>query len=295
MSELAGLTDYHIHPGYSIDAAPVSIDQYCRRAVKLGLREICFTTHLEVDPHRKHLDWFVRCRTGIHPMEDLHWLELYFQDIEKARYGFAPELIVKAGIEVGYEPGREEHIHRVLSAYPFDFVLGSIHCLDHVAISSRKECARYFSRKDSHQVAEQYFRLLEMAVNTGLFDCMAHVDLYRRYGACYLGPEIHCAHRGWIENIFRTMAGLGTGLEINTSGLRRGLGDLHPSADILRAALENGIRYYTTGSDAHSPAETGQGLDRADNLLRCFSLTATTYTGRKPDPVIGVDKPTPVP
>lgn len=294
MSEPAGLVDYHIHPGYSIDAEPISIEEYCRQAADLKLKEICFTTHLEVDPVRRNMDWFVRCGGRVRKMNDLCWLEEYLREIETAGRMYAPVLAVKAGIEVGYEPGQEKRIERVLDNYPFDFVLGSIHCLKHVAISSRKECARYFTGKDCSRVADDYFDMLEAAVQTGLFDCIAHVDLYRRYGTGFLGRDVDSIHRGRIEGIFRLMARRGMGLEINTSGLRRGIDDLHPSAEIMRAAVENGIRIFTTGSDAHSLTETGQGMDRAFALLRSFSLAATTYTRRKPDRIIGVDKPTPV-
>ena len=132
-------------------------------------------------------------------------------------------------------------------------------------------------------------------MRTGLFDCIAHVDLYRRYGRAFLGPAADDLHRGHVEKIFRDMAQRGIGLEINTSGLRRGLGDLHPSPDIMKTAVQSGITIFTTGSDAHSLAETGQGIDVARRLLSGFSLSATTFTRRKPDGYTGVDKPAALP
>lgn len=287
--------DYHVHPGYSIDAAPSSIDAYCRRAVELKLREICFTTHLEVDPVRRDIDWLVRCDSQVRKMDEPDWLDVYFRDLDRARAAYAGVLTVKAGIEVGYEPGEEERIHRVLSSYPFDFVLGSIHCLEHVAISSKKECHRYYHGKDCARVADDYFRVLKMAVETGLFDCLAHIDLYRRYGINFLGPGVHDLHRGRVEDVLRLMAGRGMGLEINTSGLRRGLGDLHPSAEILELAVQYGVRYFTTGSDAHHLLETGSGLELANQLLDRFSLTPATYARRRPEGPGQVDKPARVP
>jgi len=52
-------TDYHVHPDYSIDASPVKIREYCQKALELGLAEICFTTHIELDPVRREKDNFV--------------------------------------------------------------------------------------------------------------------------------------------------------------------------------------------------------------------------------------------
>ncbi|SFR06586.1 histidinol-phosphatase [Desulfoscipio geothermicus] len=288
MSDTIKLVDYHVHPGYSIDAAPVGIDEYCVRAMQIGLAEICFTPHLEVDEARKHLDWFVRCNGRVMPMEDLQWLDFYFQEINMAREKFSPRLVIKAGIEVGYEPGREMYIEKILTGFPFDFVLGSIHCLNHVAISSKKECAVHFAGKTCAEVAQDYFTSLEAAVKSRLFDCMAHIDLYRRYGTVYLDRNnIEEMHRGYIEKIFKYMARHHIGLEINTSGLRRELGDLHPSKAIVQTALQQGVQIFTTGSDAHSLSEIGQGLQAAERLLKQFDLQAATFTGRKPDPQKG--------
>ncbi|MBF7083285.1 histidinol-phosphatase [Desulfallas sp. Bu1-1] len=292
MSNRRGFTDYHVHPGYSIDAAPVSIDEYCIKAIELQLAEICFTPHLEVDPVRKHIDWFVRWGGKVHQMDDWRWLEQYFADIHAAQQKYYPDLKVKAGIEVGFEPGYEKQIEMILSNFPFDFVLGSIHCLNHIAISSKKECPGYFMHKNGTQVARDYFTMLEAAVKTGLFDCIAHIDLYRRYGKPYLGNSVKIIHQGYIERILQFMSDHKMALEINTSGLRRGLNDLHPSITILETAVQQGIKFYTTGSDAHSIDELGKGLDQAEKILSKYSLSITTFTNRQPERPERVDKPT---
>lgn len=154
--------DYHIHPNYSIDAEDYSIYDYCHQAVTLGLNEICFTTHLEVNPVRRHLDWFVRVRGQRHPMEELSWLDHYFNEIQVARRQFGPQgLKIKVGLEVGYEPGYERSIEKVLNNFPFDFVLGSVHCLKHHAISSWKESSRYFPAHTAEEVCREYFNVFK--------------------------------------------------------------------------------------------------------------------------------------
>ena len=278
--------DYHVHPDYSIDAAPESIEQYCLRGLELELSELCFTPHFEVDPVRQKVDWFVRVAGEIKKMDELHWLEHFFSVIETAQKKFHPAIKIKAGIEIGYEPGCEKSIEQVLNGFPFDFVLGSIHCLNHIAISSKKESPCYFTGKTAQQIALEYFSMLEQAVNTCLFDCIAHVDLYRRYGWLYFGESIHDIHKEYlecIEDIFKFMAKKKIALEINTSGLRRGLDDMNPSQDILSIAVRSGISLFTTGSDAHSVKELGQGLNQAEELLTKFSCQKATYTGRNPD------------
>lgn len=77
-------TDYHIHPDYSIDASPVRIKKYCYKAMKLGLKEICFTTHLELDPLRKDIDNFVVLNGKRVSVYNKAWLDKYFDEITQA-------------------------------------------------------------------------------------------------------------------------------------------------------------------------------------------------------------------
>lgn len=124
-------TDYHIHPDYSIDAAPYTIDEYCAKAVELKLEEVCFTTHLEIDPVRRELDNYVVVDGERLSVWDFTWLDRYFTELAQAQERFkGDKLRVKAGLEVGYCPGQEKVIERILNNYPFDFVLGAIHCLN---------------------------------------------------------------------------------------------------------------------------------------------------------------------
>jgi len=278
-------TDYHIHPNYSIDASPATIEEYCRQAVELGLSDICFTTHVELDPVRREMDNFVMVDGVRVSVFDRAWLDSYFEEIHRAQELFKDSpLQVKAGVEIGYCPGCEQDIEKLVNNYPFDFVLGAIHCLDHIAISSMKESPRYFQPRTLTQVRQDYFTTLRELVATGLFDCLAHVDLYVRYGSRYFGPEINHIHKGIIEPIFTEMARKGMGLEINTSSRRRGLKEFHPSKEITALAAESGITIYTVGSDAHKLAELGEYLDEAQAILQELNLTNHVYAKRQAIP-----------
>ena len=58
--------DYHVHPDYSLDATG-TIDEYCDRALELGLKQICFTTHYDSDPFREKIDPFMRRQGKVIP------------------------------------------------------------------------------------------------------------------------------------------------------------------------------------------------------------------------------------
>jgi len=279
----APLIDYHVHPGYSLDAAHRSIRDYCRRALELGLKEICFTTHLENEPDHFHTNNEVRLHGRRVPSYQLHWLEEYFKEIERARDNFTGDgLIVKAGIEIGYSSHLEEFIERVLTGFPFDFVLGAIHSVQGTSISNLKDCPEYFRLCTLEDLREDYFGTLENAVKSGFFDCLAHVDLYRRYGYDFYGEDIYTIHRGFIEPIFEEAARRRTGLEINTSTARRGIEEFHPTREILQLAVEAGIEIFTVGSDAHSLDELGDHVSEAISLLEEMGQQVYGFSRRQP-------------
>ncbi|NLM21197.1 MAG: histidinol-phosphatase HisJ family protein [Peptococcaceae bacterium] len=278
-------TDYHVHPNYSIDASAATIKDFCHKALALKLREICFCTHVELDPERKAKDNFVRLNGEKHSVYKLNWLDSYFKEIIRAQAEFKESgLKIKAGVEIGYCPGVENDIEKIINNYPFDFVMGAIHCLDHLSISSKKESPYYFRSRSAATVREEYFAVLMEAVKTNLFDCIAHIDLYRRYGVQFLGVNAYTLHRGAIEPVFEEMEKREIGIEINTSSRRRGLKEFHPTKEILDLAIKSGIKVFTVGSDAHSLDELGEGLDEALSLLHDMNATNYVFDRRKPVP-----------
>lgn len=269
-------TDYHVHPNYSIDALPVSIREYCQRAVELNLAEICFTTHVELDPARN--DGFVLLNAKSHPVWQLNWLDNYLNEIEDAQKEFAATgLKILSGLEIGYVLGIEKVIEKIVNNFPIDYLLGAIHTLDKLNISSRNESPEYFSSKSPNEMKNDYFKALEGAVDSGLFNCIAHIDLYRRYGLKYYGSEVLTIHRGIIEPILEKIASSNMGLEINTSSLRRNSKEFHPSEEILSLAVEAGVEIFTVGSDAHCLEHLGYHIDEALAMLDNHGLQSSTY------------------
>ena len=279
-------TDYHVHPDYSIDASPIKIREYCQKALELDLREICFTTHVELDPVRREKDNFV-CLNGERvSVFDFTWLDNYFEEITRAQDEFKhTNLKVKAGLEIGYNPGCEPHVEKMINNYPFDYVMGTIHCLDHIAISSMKESPRYFQNKSLSELRTDYFTTLLEAVKTGFFDSIAHIDLYLRYGSRIYGREIFTIHRGAVEPVFSEMARRGMGLEVNTSSRRRGLKEFHPTREVLDLAVKEGIKIFTVGSDAHSLEDLGDCIDEALEILKEYKLRNHVFTRRQATPL----------
>ncbi len=259
------VADYHVHPDYSIDAQG-SIDDYCRAAIHVGLREICFTTHYDADPTRSGSEGYMVIEGNREPLSD-DCVQHYLDSVGKAYAKYGPSgLMVRAGMEFGYYPGCEEHLAGVQADFPLHYRLGAVHSIDDHCLCCRDEAPQLFAKFTLERLADRYFELLDDAAATGLFDCLAHIDVYRRYGRGHYGEKIKTIHRGRIDKLFETMARHDVGFEINTSAIRHGLPEYYPSMEIINEARAHGVRLLALGSDAHRPDQIALDFDTASSV-----------------------------
>jgi histidinol-phosphatase (PHP family) len=259
-------SDWHVHPDYSLDATG-TIDQYCRRALELGLEEICFTTHYDSDPYRKDEDPFMRIGGKLVPLCEEN-VRRYINEVKDAQRKYdSSGLMVKVGLEVDYAPHIEEELKRSLSTFNLDYVLGAVHCLDHIAISASNEAERYFAKKSMEEMVEEYYNILEQAVTSDLFDAIAHLDIYKKYGLGFYGDNILTLHRGLVEPVLEAMVKHDVGMEINTGVLRKGHREFCPGREILITAMQMGVKIAAIGSDAHKIEHLGMGIEEAYRIV----------------------------
>jgi len=274
------MIDYHVHPDFSQDATG-SIRDFCARASEVGLEEICFTTHYEPDPERAQYECVYVA--GSRRAVDSDWAEVYLAQIESCRREF-PRLTVLAGVEAGYEPGLDGMIGDFLGKYAFDFVLGAVHCLDHVAITSGQELERYKAEYLPHggeHAATRYFQYVRSAAGSGLFDCLAHLDVYRKYIQPLHGQSFRTTAESLLEPTLEFIARSRTGLEVNSSALRRGADQPYPAEAILRSARDAGVCSFTTGSDAHRPDDLAGGLGEVECILSRLGVEPARFRNRE--------------
>lgn len=271
---IQGLADYHVHCDYSIDAEG-SIDEYCEAALQRNLAEICFTTHYDSNPSSAsgpvHVN-SIRLNGEVMPITpDL--LEHYVADVHRAHERYYPMgLSVKLGLEFGWFDGGEESLTRLKDRFDFDYVLCGIHELDDLCFCCEREYERCFARYSPEEMAERYFRDAVTAIRTGLFDAIAHLDYYKKYGERVYGAIIHDVHKPFLGEVFGALVATDTVMEINTSALRKGFPDYFPSAAIVNEARRAGVNVTKLGSDAHKPVDVGFDFEAASALAPPFII-----------------------
>jgi len=263
--------DYHIHPNYSIDAEG-SIEEFCEMALSKGLQEIAFTTHLDTDNAGD--DCFVNVKGKRVSTRSSVWLEDYEASIRSADDEYREKgLRVRLGVEVDYIREIDGALPENFHSTDFDIILGSMHLIDHIAISATGRAEAAFKKYSMEELGNKYYTLLQEAVESDLFDIVAHIDLYRRFGLEFYGEGIREIWRPHITSFAEAMKRHNVGFEINTSPLRKGQQQPMPEAAIVEELRKQGVTTVTVGSDAHQPQDVGSDLDRAYELLRNVGFT----------------------
>ncbi len=272
--------DYHIHPNYSIDALG-SVEEFCKAALDSGLKEIAFTTHLDTD--RVTEDCYVNVKGVRVDTASSVWFEDYESTIRKAGDHYAERgLRVLHGVEVDCFPGVQSALPESFFSTDFDFIIGSVHLIDHIAISAGERAEDVFRKYSINELGENYFSVMLDSIDLEIFDVLAHIDLYRRYGEAFYGESIHDLWKPYMKELSRKMLSKRVGFEVNTSSLRRGMQQPMPEKRIICALKEEGINTVTVGSDAHTPIDVGKGIEVALDMIKAAGFDGpSTYRKRK--------------
>ena len=232
-------------------------------ALAAGLKEICFTDHLDYDPlgQMGKLDF----DTAVYSAE--------YDTLE------IPGLKIRRGAEFGMDIHNVSQFQKDLQRRPFDFVLGSIHFVDDLDVYF----APYWNGKTVFQAERRYLEAtLESVKLHNDFDVLAHLT-YISKTKCHPAPRPlpYAEHREIVDEILRVLVQKGKGMEMNTSGMDR-CGGYLPTADIIHRFKELGGEIVTVGSDAHTCSRVGQYTFQICDILKDIFGYVCTFEDRKP-------------
>ena len=264
------LVDYHVH----VENGPYDKDwalRFLAAAGDLGIQEIGLVEH----GHR-----FLEARHLL----DIPWVDQYCTERTEHFVNLVLSLKaegypVRLGIEMDYLRGREEATRRYLQDYPWDFVIGSVHWdlepggtafpFDHLEVT--------WPWEEVHSIYLRYFRLVDEAVSSGLFDILGHLDVVKAAGQ---RPSL--PYDELLRNALERVRRAGMCLEFSSAGLRKPAGETYPPRWCLAVARNLGIP-VVTASDAHYPSEAGFMVPDLASVLKEAGYTSITrWEGRMP-------------
>lgn len=266
------LADTHTHTTFSTDGHGEP-EAMLASAVERGLTMYCITDHM---------DWLF----PLDPTSFLFDPKEYFAKLGKLRGEWRDRIDLRIGVELGLrdeedvkEPVRR-YYEELLRDFPFDYVIGSTHCLCHTD-------PYYPEYWETRTGTEGVLRYLEAELwnleHYDGFQICGHLDYILRYV-----PKNRRVSKGRlaevIDAILRTLLKRGIGLEINTGALRRNYPETNPSATIATRYFELGGRLITIGSDAHYPEHVAADFDRTEAMLKEIGFREyAVFKGKVPE------------
>ena len=251
--------DYHMHSTVSFDARDPALSMALAAKAR-GLKEICFTDHLDYPPDA--------CMAF-----DTAQYNAAYDGLE------VPDLLIRRGMEFGLTPDNAAQLQEDLNRRHFDFVIGSVHLVGDADIYM-----------EPYWVDKTYEEAIRLHLETTLecvraqedYDVLGHLTYISK---CQGNPKkalLHYAdYKGIMDEILRELVKRGKGMELNTSGIDRCGGAL-PTLDYFQRFHELGGKIVTVGSDAHDTARVGQYTHEMVAELKKIFGYVCTFEDRKP-------------
>ena len=238
---------------------------YVRAAIAAGLDELGLSDHYTLMPPGWRVDWSM-------PKDAL---PDYFRALHAAGDEAGDRLIVRYGLEADFIPETAADLAEILRAYPFDYVIGSVHFVDEFLVDESAGRWNALSEDERNDMVRAYWARVTAMAESGLFDIAAHLDLYRKFGH---RPTVDVSAE--ISVALDTIARAGMAVELNTAGFHR-MGEIYPSPTILHECRKRSIPSLVT-TDAHDISQLTHSRDLGVDELREAGYTEqAVFAGRR--------------
>ena len=236
--------DYHTHTIFS-DDSEYPMEECVKDAISLGIKEICFTDHVDYGVKYDLKDLKPEEVEGKVLNVDF---EKYFAELDRVRELYKDKITIKNGLEFGVQKHTIKKYEDLFEKSPLDFVIMSVHEIDDKELWNHG----FQNGKTEDEYYRLYFENIYYLVqNYHNYSVLGHLDLLKRYDEKD-GYNPFVENKEIITKILKYIIADGKGIELNTSSKKYHLDDLMPSRDILRLYLELGGEILTIGSDSHS-------------------------------------------
>lgn len=256
-------SDNHVHSSFSADSN-TSMQAIIQRAIKLGLSSVCFTDHIDYG-----------FPSDYYNIEFLFSVNDYFETIQKFSEE-EPSIQLRTGVELGLKQDSAKEILALPKKYSFDFVIGSTHLVNNLDPYYEEYWEKYGEENGISLYYETTYNNILMNFD---FDVYGHIDYIIRY--C---PSVRKAQKSGSQNehfyqyimeknaeildeILLALIHSGKGIEVNTAGLKYGLGHPNPHEKIISRYHKLGGTILTVGSDAHETKHLAFSFEELPKLL----------------------------
>lgn len=255
--------DQHVHSSFSSDSEELT-ENAVKAAIEKGLTTLCITEHMDMD-----------YPTGEFMLD----ADAYRAELFRLKEKYADRIELLFGVELGLMDYLAPRLYEFSKAQPFDFIIGSSHLVDGVD----PYYPEYFGTHGDRNGILRYFESILANISAfDDFDVYGHLDYVVRYSnAKSYSPADYTE---LLDEILKKLISMSKGIELNTAGLKYGLGWAHPHPELLKRYRELGGEIITVGSDGHKGEHIAYDFDKASDILKAAGFEYyTVFRQRKPE------------
>lgn len=254
--------DYHTHTPLCRHAEGEP-EAFVDAAIRAGLTDYGISDHAPQRPEPFD-DW----RMAEAEMPD------YFRWLDRARAHAAGRVAVRAGLECDWLPGNEPWIRDLAGRYPWDYLIGSVHYVNHAGdgewdFDNPKWLDRWSSASVVEEIWSAYWDRYASMAESGLFDILGHPDLVKKFGHVP-GGDLDRFYQPAIDAV----AASGCVIELNAAGWHRPCAECYPSPRFLELACCAGVPLVIS-SDAHEPEQVARDSARGAAVAKAAGYRET--------------------
>lgn len=258
------MIDGHIHfhsQPYTLEL----LNKMIEIAQEKGITELYLLDHthkfyefdfLYSDLKEKHtIEWFYNIETKV--KTHLHEYISFIQEVRKQEW----PIKIHFGLEVCYFKDKMEQFLKVLDdlkPFSFDFLIGSIHYVNNVAVDL---CKEIYLECDVDEFYKQYFADIYSMIESTIFTFIAHPDLFKLFN---IFPSYSLTP--YYEKLCQLLVDNNQETENNSGLIRYGFPYPGLSPELLNMFKKYNVRFHRS-SDAHQYRDIGRVFEQLESSV----------------------------
>lgn len=188
---------------------------------------------------------------------------------------------VLLGMELDFTPHDPAYMEKLIQAYPFDYVIGTVHFVEEQNIGLWD--VTQADTQDKYNFFEAYYEFIAQMAKWGKADIIAHPDFVK----------IHCIDdfHNWLKTpkateclheTFKIIQKSGMVMEVSSGGLNKACKEVHPSPKVMETASAYRIP-ISFASDTHNINTVAFAFDELADFAKKYGYTEhTIFINRQP-------------
>jgi histidinol-phosphatase (PHP family) len=204
-----------------------------------------------------------------------------YVDEVRSLQGAGGKLTVLLGMEMDWIGAEPEFVRKSVTAYDFDYLIGSVHFLDHWGFDATAKDWEPLDQSARYKAYAAYFAAVADMAKSNLFRVAGHLDLIKIFSVNDFHAWLNAGNAiDLVRDALTAVRDAGMAMEISSAGLRKPCAEIYPGPAIMRLAADLRVP-VTFSSDAHAADQVAYAFPELAAYAASFGYTSSLVFRRE--------------